>query len=103
MPGKESPGKNKESKWLPAPVGTFSMYIRAYWREKAVLDGSWQPPKFEKWKGFHQTERRWPGYCILRPFSGSAVLCRCGVSNRSHTALQFLLTSSSFYPWQDDA
>jgi hypothetical protein len=33
-----------ESNWLPAPNGTFSLYIRAYWAEKAVLEGTWLPP-----------------------------------------------------------
>jgi hypothetical protein len=42
--GAKSPGAEKESNWLPAPSGTFSLYIRAYWPEKAVLDGTWQPP-----------------------------------------------------------
>ena len=42
--GAKSPGKDKESNWLPAPNGTFSLYIRAYWPDKAVLDGSWLPP-----------------------------------------------------------
>ena len=46
--GKTSPGKDKESNWLPAPAGTFSLYIRAYWAEQAILDGSWQPPRIEK-------------------------------------------------------
>jgi hypothetical protein len=40
----KSPGADKESNWLPAPEGTFSLYIRAYWADKAVLDGTWQPP-----------------------------------------------------------
>jgi hypothetical protein len=40
----KSPGPDKESNWLPAPNGTFSLYIRAYWADKAVLDGTWQPP-----------------------------------------------------------
>jgi hypothetical protein len=40
-----SPGKDKESNWLPAPNGTFSLYMRAYWADKAVLEGSWLPPK----------------------------------------------------------
>jgi hypothetical protein len=40
----KSPGADKESNWLPAPNGTFSLYIRAYWPDKAVLDGTWQPP-----------------------------------------------------------
>jgi hypothetical protein len=32
---------DKESNWLPAPNGPFSLYIRAH---KAVLDGRWKPP-----------------------------------------------------------
>jgi hypothetical protein len=36
--------------WLPAPNGTFSLYIRAYWPDKAVLDGTWQPPTIERVK-----------------------------------------------------
>jgi hypothetical protein len=27
----KSPGKDKESNWLPAPGGQFSLYIRTYW------------------------------------------------------------------------
>jgi hypothetical protein len=46
----KSPGKDKESNWLPAPNGTFSLYIRCYWSEPAVLDGTWLPPKVEKVK-----------------------------------------------------
>ncbi|MCA0403564.1 MAG: DUF1254 domain-containing protein [Proteobacteria bacterium] len=46
--GNASPGADKESNWLPAPEGTFSLYIRAYWGDKGILDGSWQPPKIEK-------------------------------------------------------
>jgi hypothetical protein len=42
--GAKSPGKDKESNWLPAPSGTFSLYIRAYWADKAIIDGTWQPP-----------------------------------------------------------
>jgi len=48
--GAKSPGKDKESNWLPAPNGTFSLYIRAYWSEQAVLDGAWLPPKIDKAK-----------------------------------------------------
>ncbi|MGB9096671.1 DUF1254 domain-containing protein [Erwinia sp.] len=43
-----SPGADKQTNWLPSPDGTFSLYIRAYWGEKPILDGSWQPPKIEK-------------------------------------------------------
>ncbi|MEI8186411.1 MAG: DUF1254 domain-containing protein [Chlorobiaceae bacterium] len=48
--GEKSPGTDKESNWLPAPDGTFSLYIRAYWAEQAILDGSWIPPQVEKMK-----------------------------------------------------
>lgn len=43
--GAASPGAGKECNWLPAPEGSFSLYIRAYWAEEAILNGSWQPPK----------------------------------------------------------
>jgi hypothetical protein len=46
--GAKSPGKEKESNWLPAPDGAFSLYIRAYWGKQPILDGSWQPPKIER-------------------------------------------------------
>jgi len=42
--GHESPGKDKESNWLPAPNGNFSIWLRAYWPDEAVLDGTWKPP-----------------------------------------------------------
>jgi hypothetical protein len=42
--GSKSPGKDKESNWLPAPNGAFSLYIRAYWADKPILDGQWKPP-----------------------------------------------------------
>lgn len=42
--GATSPGADKESNWLPAPAGPFSLYIRAYWGKEAILDGSWTPP-----------------------------------------------------------
>jgi hypothetical protein len=45
-----SPGKDKEANWLPAPNGTFSLYIRGYWADKALLDGTWQPPAIAKVK-----------------------------------------------------
>ena len=46
--GAKSPGKDKESNWVPAPEGSFSLYIRAYWADKAILDGTWMPPQAEK-------------------------------------------------------
>jgi hypothetical protein len=44
----ESPGKDKESNWLPAPKGPFAMYMRLYWPAQAALDGSWTAPRLNK-------------------------------------------------------
>jgi hypothetical protein len=33
---------------VPAPKGPFSLYIRAYWAEQAILDGTWMPPNVKK-------------------------------------------------------
>jgi hypothetical protein len=42
---RESPGKDKEPNWLPAPAsGPFTMNLRLYWPKPEVLDGSWMPP-----------------------------------------------------------
>jgi hypothetical protein len=46
--GAKSPGKDKESNWLPAPTGPFSLYIRAYWPKEVILDGTWKPPGIER-------------------------------------------------------
>jgi len=46
--GAGAPGPDLESNWLPAPKGPFSLYIRAYWGEAPVLDGTWVPPVIAK-------------------------------------------------------
>lgn len=38
----------QRANWLPAPKGDFSLYIRAYWPQVAVTDGSWTPPAVKK-------------------------------------------------------
>jgi hypothetical protein len=40
--------KEERANWLPAPKGDFSLYLRAYWPQVAVTDGSWTPPAVEK-------------------------------------------------------
>ncbi|WP_426282222.1 DUF1254 domain-containing protein [Lysobacter soli] len=40
----ESPGKDKESNWLPAPNGPFVVFARYYWPKQELLDGKWQTP-----------------------------------------------------------
>jgi hypothetical protein len=46
-----SPGKDKESNWLPAPSGDFVLMMRLYWpREKdpSIIDGTWKVPAVKK-------------------------------------------------------
>ena len=48
--GAKSPGKDKESNWLPAPKTPFSLYIRAYWGKPETVNGTWKPPLVEQVK-----------------------------------------------------
>jgi hypothetical protein len=36
--------KAGKSNWLPAPAGNFSIWLRAYWPDQAILDGTLTPP-----------------------------------------------------------
>jgi hypothetical protein len=40
----ESPGKDKEANWLPAPKGPFFVVMRLYWPKPEALDGKWKAP-----------------------------------------------------------
>ncbi len=44
----ESPGKGRESNWLPAPTDSFNLFMRLYWPKQAILDGTWKPPAVER-------------------------------------------------------
>ncbi len=41
---KDSPGKDLEANWLPAPNGPFYVLLRVYWPEHRFLDGTWKVP-----------------------------------------------------------
>jgi hypothetical protein len=41
----DSPGKERESNWLPAASGDFNMVMRIYWPKESVLGGKWKPPE----------------------------------------------------------
>jgi hypothetical protein len=49
-----SPGKDKESNWLPAPDGPIYVVMRLYWPKTdppSILpagEGTWQPPALQK-------------------------------------------------------
>ena len=40
----DSPGKNKESNWLPVPPGPFQVIMRMYWPKEEALNGTWKQP-----------------------------------------------------------
>lgn len=45
----DSPGKDKESNWLPAPhAGPMGPTLRIYAPRREALDGTWQPPGFRR-------------------------------------------------------
>lgn len=47
----KTPGKDKESNWLPAPEGRFILMMRLYWPQEmppSIIDGSWKIPGVKK-------------------------------------------------------
>ena len=48
---RESPGKDKEENWLPAPADAFVLMMRMYWPKEqppSILDGTWKPPEVKE-------------------------------------------------------
>jgi len=43
-----SPGKDKESNWLPAPEGDFNILLRVYWPKEEMINGTWKLPPVKK-------------------------------------------------------
>lgn len=47
----ESPGKDKESNWLPSPKTDFLLMLRMYWPKEidpSILNDTWKPPAVQK-------------------------------------------------------
>jgi hypothetical protein len=43
----ESPGKEREANWLPAPADRFVLMLRLYWPKEeppSIIDGTWKIP-----------------------------------------------------------
>jgi hypothetical protein len=47
----ESPGKDKEANWLPAPKNPFNLTMRLYSPKSEALTGRWNPPFVTKVQG----------------------------------------------------
>lgn len=47
---KDSPGKDKEPNWLPAPDGPIYVVMRLYWPKEEALKGTWKPPAVQRVK-----------------------------------------------------
>ena len=73
---RESPGKDKESNWLPAPAsGSFTMNMRLYWPKAEVLDGTWSA------SGGCAGEMRFRGEADQRPPATTTVSSHDGESS----------------------
>ncbi len=39
-----APAAEQRANWLPAPKENFVLYLRSYWPQPQILDGTWTPP-----------------------------------------------------------
>jgi hypothetical protein len=46
----DSPGKDKEANWLPAPKGPFCLILRLYWPKEEAAEGKWTPSPLKRQK-----------------------------------------------------
>jgi hypothetical protein len=44
----DSPGRENEANWLPAPKGPFMMAMRLYWPKDEALTGQWTAPPLQR-------------------------------------------------------
>ena len=47
---KDTPGRELESNWLPAPNGPAYIVMRLYWPKESALNGTWKPPAVQRIK-----------------------------------------------------
>ena len=65
----DSPGKDKESNWLPSPAGKFILMLRLYWPKESMLDGSWKIPPVKTYRVRPIVQEWWKGACHTGRFS----------------------------------
>jgi hypothetical protein len=46
-----SPGPGKQTNWLPAPAGPFTMVLRLYGPKSGAYDGTWKRPEVQRVEG----------------------------------------------------
>ncbi len=44
----DSPGKDREANWLPAPNGPMIIYLRLYWPKAEAVEGKWTAPPLKR-------------------------------------------------------
>ncbi|MFE5833718.1 DUF1214 domain-containing protein [Streptomyces sp. NPDC056488] len=44
----ENPGPDREGNWLPAPAGSFNVFLCLYRPRKPALTGDWTPPALRR-------------------------------------------------------
>ena len=45
----DPPAESQRGNWLPAPKDAdFSLYVRTYWPQASITDGSWTPPAVQE-------------------------------------------------------
>ena len=78
----ESPGKDKEANWLPAPKGGFNLLMRLYAPRSEVLTGKWNPPPVTKTEAFMGISGRPPHVIRLRRSPYGTSMPRAGGRGR---------------------
>lgn len=55
----ESPRKDKEANWLPAPKGSFLMVMRLYWPKAEALEGKRPAPPLKRMPQDNGSQEDW--------------------------------------------
>lgn len=84
----ESPGKEREANWLPAPKGPFFSVMRLYWPKEEVLSGAWKAPPLQRVK---------TAAASLVPAAGASAMAGGGKSPVPVTVENFVRAETDTY------